>query len=118
MICLLFTRLIDEGGDWDRRNRLKVYRGLYTMSIRDFKSAAKLFLDTIATFTSYELMDYQHFVTYTVLCCIIALERTQLREKVRVLFLSIFLFVWFSFFLSCSKFLDNVSQRKILQFFV
>jgi len=74
--------LIDEGGDWDRRNRLKVYRGLYTMSIRDFKSAAKLFLDTIATFTSYELMDYQHFVTYTVLCCIIALERTQLREKV------------------------------------
>lgn len=74
--------LIDEGGDWDRRNRLKVYRGLYTMSIRDFKSAAKLFLDTIATFTSYELMDYQHFVTYTVLCCMIALERTQLREKV------------------------------------
>lgn len=74
--------LIDEGGDWDRRNRLKVYRGLYTMSIRDFKSAAKLFLDTIATFTSYELMDYKHFVTYTVLCCIIALERTQLREKV------------------------------------
>jgi len=74
--------LIDEGGDWDRRNRLKVYRGLYTMSIRDFKKAAGLFLDTIATFTSYELMDYKQFVTYTVLCCIIALERTKLREKV------------------------------------
>merc|ERR1711894_659725 len=53
--------LIDEGGDWDRRNRLKVYRGLYMMSIRDFKTAAKLFLDTVATFTSYELMDYQTF---------------------------------------------------------
>ncbi|XP_005106668.1 26S proteasome non-ATPase regulatory subunit 6 [Aplysia californica] len=74
--------LIDEGGDWDRRNRLKVYRGLYNMSIRDFKSAAGLFLDTIATFTSYELMDYQQFVTYTVLCCIIALDRPELREKV------------------------------------
>ncbi|RUS89116.1 hypothetical protein EGW08_003124 [Elysia chlorotica] len=74
--------LIDEGGDWDRRNRLKVYRGLYTMSIRDFKTAAGLFLDTIATFTSYELMDYQKFVTYTVLCCMIALERPKLREKV------------------------------------
>ncbi|XP_055881581.1 26S proteasome non-ATPase regulatory subunit 6-like [Biomphalaria glabrata] len=74
--------LIDEGGDWDRRNRLKVYRGLYNMSIRDFKSAATLFLDTIATFTSYELMNYQQFVTYTVLCCMIALERPELREKV------------------------------------
>ena len=79
---LTVPSLIDEGGDWDRRNRLKVYRGLYTMSIRDFTKAAGLFLDTIATFTSYELMDYKQFVTYTVLCCIISLERTKLREKV------------------------------------
>ena len=74
--------LIDEGGDWDRRNRLKVYRGVYCMSIRDFKQAATLFLDTVATFTSYELMDYQTFVTYTVLSSIIAMERPKLREKV------------------------------------
>ena len=74
--------LIDEGGDWDRRNRLKVYRGVYCMSIRDFKKAATLFLDTVATFTSYELMDYQTFVTYTVLSSIIAMERPKLREKV------------------------------------
>lgn len=80
-----FFSLIDEGGDWDRRNRLKVYRGIYCMSIRDFKQAAALFLDTVATFTSYELMDYQSFVTYTVLCSMIAMERPDLREKVRVL---------------------------------
>ena len=74
--------LIDEGGDWDRRNRLKVYRGMYCMSIRDFKKAAGLFLDTVATFTSYELMDYPSFVTYTVICSMIALDRPDLREKV------------------------------------
>jgi len=74
--------LVDEGGDWDRRNRMKVYQGLRAMSIRDFKSAADLFLDTVATFTSYELMDYQTFVTYTVICCLLALERPKLREKV------------------------------------
>ncbi|XP_041348370.1 26S proteasome non-ATPase regulatory subunit 6-like [Gigantopelta aegis] len=74
--------LIDEGGDWDRRNRLKVYRGVYSMSVRDFKHAATLFLDTVATFTSYELMDYQTFVMYTVFCSMISLERTDLREKV------------------------------------
>lgn len=75
--------LVDEGGDWDRRNRMKVYQGLRAMSIRDFKSAAELFLETVATFTSYELMDYQKFVTYTVLCCLVALERPKLREKGR-----------------------------------
>jgi len=74
--------LIEEGGDWDRRNRLKVYEGVYSMAVRDFKKAAQLFLDTISTFTSYELMDYQRFVGYTVLVCMIALPRNDLRTKV------------------------------------
>lgn len=74
--------LIEEGGDWDRRNRLKVYEGVYCMAVRDFKRAATLFLDTISTFTSYELMDYTRFVGYTVLVCMIALPRNDLRTKV------------------------------------
>ncbi|CAG7817939.1 unnamed protein product [Allacma fusca] len=39
--------LIDVGGDWDRRNRLKVYPGTYAMVVRDFKTAAEQFLDTM-----------------------------------------------------------------------
>ncbi|GBN53468.1 26S proteasome non-ATPase regulatory subunit 6 [Araneus ventricosus] len=74
--------LIEEGGDWDRRNRLKVYQGVYCMAIRDFKNAAVFFLDTVSTFTSYELMDYKTFVTYTVICSMISLPRVDLREKV------------------------------------
>ncbi|XP_072181862.1 26S proteasome non-ATPase regulatory subunit 6-like [Diadema setosum] len=74
--------MIDEGGDWDRRNRLKVYQGVYNMSIREFKAAANFFLDTVSTFTSYELMDYKQFVTYTVIVSMIALNRTELRTKV------------------------------------
>merc|ERR1711976_178090 len=73
--------LIDEGGDWDRRNRLKVYKGTYCLAIRDFKSAANLYLDTIATFTSYELMEYKQFVTYPVYCSMIALDRPVLSDK-------------------------------------
>uniref|UniRef100_A0A2P2HY06 26S proteasome non-ATPase regulatory subunit 6 n=1 Tax=Hirondellea gigas TaxID=1518452 RepID=A0A2P2HY06_9CRUS len=74
--------LIEEGGDWDRRNRLKVYEGVYCMSIREFKKAATLFLDTISTFTSYELMDYNKFVWYCVVVCMLALPRNELRQKV------------------------------------
>ena len=31
------STLMEEGGDWDRRNRLKVYSGLYALAIRDFE---------------------------------------------------------------------------------
>lgn len=74
--------LIEEGGDWDRRNRLKVYQGIYCIAVRDFKSAANFFLDTISTFTSYELMDYQTFVRYTVYIAMISLPRNELKSKV------------------------------------
>jgi 26S proteasome regulatory subunit N7 len=44
--------LCEEGGDWERKNRLKVYEALFCMATRDFKRAAELFLDSIATFTT------------------------------------------------------------------
>ena len=75
-------QMMEEGGDWDRRNRLKVYEGLYAMSVRDFSKSAKLFLETVSTFTSYELMSYEQFVTYTVYVSMIALDRRQLFDKV------------------------------------
>lgn len=75
-------QMLEEGGDWDRRNRLKVYEGLYAMAVRDFEKAARLFLETISTFTSYELMDYVQFVHYTVYTGVIALDRRALHEKV------------------------------------
>lgn len=42
----------DAGGDWEHKNKLKVYEGLAAMYSRDFKRAAELFLDSIATFTT------------------------------------------------------------------
>ena len=44
--------LVADGGDWERKNRLKVYKALFRLATRDFKQAAELFLDSIATFTS------------------------------------------------------------------
>ena len=48
--------MIEEGGDWDRRNRLKVYEACHLMSIRNFKGAALLFLDALPTFTCTEVI--------------------------------------------------------------
>uniref|UniRef100_A0A8C1G925 26S proteasome non-ATPase regulatory subunit 6 n=1 Tax=Cyprinus carpio TaxID=7962 RepID=A0A8C1G925_CYPCA len=79
---LLRIGLFYMDNDLITRNTEKVYQGLYCVAIRDFKQAAELFLDTVSTFTSYELMDYKTFVTYTVYVCMIALKRPDLREKV------------------------------------
>ena len=39
-------------------------------------------METVSTFTSYELMDYTQFVKYAVYASMIALERRELHKKV------------------------------------
>eukprot|EP01114_Cavostelium_apophysatum_P006102 TRINITY_DN1732_c0_g1_i1.p1 TRINITY_DN1732_c0_g1~~TRINITY_DN1732_c0_g1_i1.p1 ORF type:complete len:388 (-),score=114.85 TRINITY_DN1732_c0_g1_i1:43-1206(-) len=74
--------MVNEGTDWDRKNRLKVYDALYALSVRDFKKAANQLLDTISTFTAVELLDYQEYIFYTVVMCIVSLDRVTLKQKV------------------------------------
>ncbi|GAA6020938.1 hypothetical protein JCM10207_003194 [Rhodosporidiobolus poonsookiae] len=75
-------KLVDEGGDWDRRNRLKVYNGLYLLGVRQFAKAADLLLDALPTFTATELVDYDDFVALCVVAGVFALERKELKKKV------------------------------------
>jgi len=74
--------LLVEGGDWERRNRLKVYEAVFLICIRDFKKASALLLDSIATFTATELVSYNTFVMYTVLTTLASLPRAELKKKV------------------------------------
>ena len=75
---------VEKGGDWDRRNRLKVYQGVFLLAKRDMKAASARLLDVVATFTSYELMAYNDFIFYAVVASVLALhdDRVQLKEKV------------------------------------
>jgi 26S proteasome regulatory subunit N7 len=76
--------LIEEGGDWERRNKLKVYEGTYQMIIRNFKTASDLFLESVSTFSSTELMPYNTFIFYTILVAMISLDRPDIKKKVIV----------------------------------
>ncbi|KAF1329676.1 26s proteasome non-atpase regulatory subunit 6, partial [Globisporangium splendens] len=76
------TALIDEGGDWDRRNRLKVYEGCYLLMARDFKKASKLFQESVATFTATELMSYNAMIFYCVITCVLSMNRVDLKKKI------------------------------------
>jgi len=70
------------GGDWDRRNRLKVYRGLQKFLERDIKSAAAQLIDCIATFSCNEICSYQEFIVYSILSNLLHLPRPQIKEKI------------------------------------
>ena len=75
---------VETGGDWDRRNRLKVYRGLHLLSIRQFKNASALLIDALSTFTATELLSYNDFVSLTVISGTLTLNRVDLKKKVRL----------------------------------
>ncbi len=74
--------LVDSGGDWDRRNRLKAYQGLHLLTIRAYNLAAPLLLDSLSTFTSYELCSYSSLVVYSVLAGSVSLKRVDFKAKV------------------------------------
>lgn len=74
--------LVESGGDWDRRNRLKAYRGLHLLTIRSYNLAAPLLLDSLSTFTSYELCSYSALVIYAVLAGSLSLKRVDFKAKV------------------------------------
>jgi 26S proteasome regulatory subunit N7 len=74
--------LIDQGGDWDRRNRLKVYQALYHLYIRDFKTGAQLLLDTMPTFTATELVPYDEFIALAIIAGQLSLPRKDIKAKI------------------------------------
>ena len=74
-------RLVDLGGDWDRRNRLKVYESLYLIARRDIRAAAALLLDCVATFSCTELCSYRTFIFYTIITNIMSLPRSKFEKK-------------------------------------
>ncbi|PGH35559.1 26S proteasome regulatory subunit N7 [[Emmonsia] crescens] len=76
------SALVESGGDWDRRNRLKAYKGLHLLTIRSYNLAAPLLLDSLSTFTSYELCSYSSLVVYSVLAGSLALKRLDFKAKV------------------------------------
>ena len=74
--------LVEGGGDWDRRNRLKAYKGLHLLTVRSYNLAAPLLLDSLSTFTSYELCSYSSLVVYAVLAGSLSLKRVDFKAKV------------------------------------
>ncbi|RNF25742.1 proteasome regulatory non-ATP-ase subunit 7 [Trypanosoma conorhini] len=71
-----------KDGDWERRNRLKVYEGIYYVFIRDFKRGSELLLDSVSTFAASELMNFNEFILITVVASLTVLSRSELKQQI------------------------------------
>jgi 26S proteasome regulatory subunit N7 len=74
-------KLVEEGGDWDRRNRLRVYEGHYFLLTRNFSAASKVFLDSVPTFTAVEVCSFEKLVLYAATCGVLMLDRATVKDK-------------------------------------
>lgn len=76
-------RFIQKGGDWDRRNRLKVYKAYHLLSIRSFQPASTLLIDSLPTFTATELLPLPQFISLTLICSTLTSTRTELQKVLK-----------------------------------
>jgi len=74
--------LVEAGGDWTALNILRVFEGLAEMRECKFEKAADLFIGSIATYTATDLMSYERFLQYAILCACLAKDRKTLKEKI------------------------------------
>ena len=75
-------KLVEDGADWDKKNKLKIFEGVYCMMIRDFKKGAELFVSSIATFTAAEVMEFDDFVFYAVVLALLTQDRKTIKKEV------------------------------------
>lgn len=75
-------KLLDEGGDWEHKNKLQVFDGIYNIMIRNFKTSATLLIDSVPTFTATEIFTFKDLVFYSVITSLVSLDRATLRQKV------------------------------------
>lgn len=75
-------KLVEDGADWDKKNKLKIFEGVYCMMIREFKKASDLFVSSIATFTCVELMSFKDFVFYTVVLALLTQDRKTIKKDI------------------------------------
>lgn len=76
------TKLVEDGADWDKKNKLKIYEGVYCMMIRDLKKASDLFVSSIATFTALEVMSFKDFIFYTVVLALLTQDRKLIKKEI------------------------------------
>lgn len=79
---LICKSLTDESLDWEKKNKLAIYDGIFSILKRDIVAAANTLLGCVNTFNSPEIMSFKELVWYAVVLGLSGLHRKDVREKI------------------------------------
>lgn len=73
---------IETAKDWDAKNRLRCFVGIYQLSRRNFEEAAGLLTECLATFQDTTFITFKDLVKYAIIAAILVLDRPDISKKV------------------------------------
>ncbi|KAI5170522.1 26S proteasome regulatory subunit N7 [Pancytospora epiphaga] len=75
-------KIFENTCDWDRKNRCKVYLGIYNLIRAEFREAAMLFSEGVASFDAPELLDTSHLILYYTFSGLLTFTRSELKARI------------------------------------
>lgn len=73
----VFTR----GCDWDRRNKFKIYQGIYHLMKGRFRECSQYFNESLPSFESNEMVSYKDAVQYMIFAGLLTYSRIEIKTK-------------------------------------
>jgi 26S proteasome regulatory subunit N7 len=73
--------LEEEGSDWEKKNKMSLYKAIENIRKRNFEIASGQLISTINTFNSKEIIEFNDLIFYCVLLGILSLPRRVVKEK-------------------------------------
>lgn len=74
---------LEAATDWDQKNRLKFFKGLWAVAERNLEEAAKFLIDALPTFEENGCIPYKDLVKYAVITASVTFDRPSLKSKVK-----------------------------------
>ncbi|MES1919052.1 hypothetical protein MHBO_000926 [Bonamia ostreae] len=71
-----------ESIDWEKRNQLKVYKALNYSEKGEFRKAAKLFVSSLSTFASEDILPFSDIILMASAFSFISLDRLSLKSQI------------------------------------
>lgn len=73
--------IFESSSDWDRKNRFKVYLGVFHLIKAEFSEAALQFSEALSSFDATELISFENLILYMVFTSLISFNRNDLKVK-------------------------------------
>lgn len=73
----VFTR----GCDWDRRNKFKIYQGIYHLMKGRFRECSTYFNESLPSFETNEMVSYKDAVQYMIFSGLLTYSRIEIKTK-------------------------------------